>query len=338
MSPRRAVHVTAFIAALATGAAVAAAVLGAQDRAEDAAQRHARRLAAVVAAAAQAAHDAPRLVDAALDQPLAAQARLLALAADAAVAATATGKPSDRDAQRRLETTLSAAVADGALRAAALIGPDGAQRLRAETGDPAETDFLDLAALAKAALAKAALAKQAPVVSAAARSPDQAAAFKAAAAPLADGRGAAVLVADARKLQELARLLGVDGMIDGALAAGAADSLWVIDRGGAVLAQGALVGQAGGAFADPEPAAAALAREAAASGRPAASVERGGAVDGVFAAAPMTDKQGERLGAVLLRLPLEGRRDAERDAAQLAALAAAAILSVGFVVGKLTRA
>lgn len=153
-------------------------------------------------------------------------------------------------------------------------------------------------------------------------------------------RAAALSAEDAAKLAEATRLFGVDGLIDGVLAAEAADSLWVLDAQGAVAAQGALVAQAGGAFADPDPAAAALARAALADGKPKMMMDYvGGAgrgVDGVFAAAAMFDRHGERVGATLLRLPLEGRREAERDAAKVAAIAAAGILLFGGILGRLT--
>lgn len=220
MSPRRAVHLTAFIAASVAAAAVVWQARGAQARVEAEAQAHAVRLAGVAAAAAQGAHGAPRALSAALGE-----------------------------------------------------------------------------------------------------------------------RAAALSAEDAAKLAEATRLLGVDGLIDGVLATQAADSLWVLDAHGAVAAQGALVAQAGGAFADPDPAAAALARAALADGKPKTIIDHvGGAgrgVDGVFAAAPMLDRRGERVGAVLLRLPLEGRREAERDAAALAAAVAAALLALGFVAGRL---
>lgn len=220
MSPRRAVHLTAFLGAAAVAGAVAWQARGAQDRVEAAAQAHAVRLASVAATAAQAAHGAPRALTIALGE-----------------------------------------------RVAAL-------------------------------------------------SPEEAA-----------------------RLAETTRLFGVDGLIDGVLAAEAADSFWVLDRDGRVAAQGALVAQAGGAFADPDPAPADLARRALAEARAKAMMDYGdGAgrgVDGVFAAAPMLDRQGERVGAVLLRLPLEGRREAERQAAGLAAAVAAALLALGFVAGRL---
>lgn len=220
MSPRRAVHLTAFFAAAATAAAVAWQAHGAQQRVEAEAQAHAVRLAGVAATAAQAAHGAPRALSIALGE-----------------------------------------------------------------------------------------------------------------------RAAALSAEDAARLAEATRLLGVDGLIDGVLAAEAADSLWMMDAQGAVAAQGALVAQAGGAFADPMPAAAALVRAVLDDGRPRTMMDyAGGAgrgVDGVFAAAAMLDRRGERVGAVLLRLPLEGRREAERDAAALAAAVAAFLLAAGFVAGRL---
>lgn len=325
MSPRRAVYLTSFLACVAVVAVAALTALSARERAESDARRHAERLAATAATAAQAAGEAPRLVDAALNEHLAAQAALLAVAVDLAAA----GKLADRDVLKRLESAVGA----GAAQVLGATGPDGAFRLRADRGDPAAT-FVDL----QGAAAQAAAQPGAPVIWGAARSPDDARVVKAAALATTDGRGAAtgavVVAADVARVRELARLLGVDGLIDGVLGARAADSLWLLDRDGNVLAQGALVGQAGGAFADPDPAAAALARAAAASGRPAALVERGGTVDGVFAAAPTIDRTGTRQGAVLLRLPLEGRRQAERDAAVVAAAAVALLAAAGFVLGR----
>lgn len=220
MSPRRAVHLTAFIAACAAVAAIVWQAHDAQQRVEAEARTHAARLATVAATAAQAAHGAPRALSVALGE-----------------------------------------------------------------------------------------------------------------------RAAALSAEDAARLAEATRLFGVDGLIDGVLAADAVDSLWVLDAQGAVAAQGALVAQAGGAFADPDPAAAALARAALADGKAKTMMDYvGGAgrgVDGVFAAAAMLDRQGERVGAALLRLPLEGRREAERDAAALAAAVAAFLLALGFVAGRL---
>jgi phosphoserine phosphatase RsbU/P len=323
LSSRRAVHLLTFVAVLAVAATVGVQAQWAQTRVETTARSHAMRLAAVTAAAAQAAHDAPRVMDAALEEHMAAHAALVLEMADLAAAA----KVPDRDMARRLEGI----TARTTLQALWLTDNKGNIRIRA--GARAGEDENATSALTLWPAFAEALAKPGkPLTQASEQSEEDGKTMRR--VGLADGRGGAAVTADGGRVAELARLLGVDGLIDGVLGAQAADSLWLLDREGRVLAQGALVAQAGGAFADPDPAAAALAREVTTQGKAAALIDYGGGVDGVFAAAPLVDRNGERLGAALIRLPLEGRREAEREAAALAAAAVAALALAGFALGR----
>lgn len=326
MSSRRAVHLLTFVAVLAVAAAVGVTAQRAQTRVEATARSHAVRLAAVTAAAAQAAHDAPRVMDAALEEHMSAHAALVLEMADLAAAA----KVPDRDLARRLEGV----AARTALKALWLTDAKGNFRVR--VGSRAGEDENAASALTLWPAFAEVLAKPGkPLTQASQQSEEDGKTTRR--TGLADGRAGVAATADGGRVAELARLLGVDGLIDGVLGAHAADSLWLLDREGRVLAQGALVARAGGAFVDPDPAAAALAREVTTRGKAAALIDYGGAVDGVFAAAPLIDRNGERLGAALIRLPLEGRREAEREAAAVAAAVGAIVLLFGMLSARAIR-
>ncbi|MBP2315794.1 PP2C family protein-serine/threonine phosphatase [Azospirillum soli] len=129
--------------------------------------------------------------------------------------------------------------------------------------------------------------------------------------------------ADVRKLGEIAKKAGVDGLIDALLATKAVEAAWLLDRDGRILARGAVLGEAGGA---PLSDSAVTAAKAVATSGEVRTLMEGGFL---VAFAPVKAVAGQGAGVAVVRLPAADAAQALSRQLKIGGLLGVLVLGLG---------